>query len=72
MSTPLRVALVAADCAWTRGAWDFPAPTGRREWKGIQNTPNDVRLLTQHLTTLYRERCRSREDRRPTRKAGAA
>lgn len=66
------LALVAADCAWTKGAWDFPAPTGRREWKGIQNTPNDVRLLAQHLTTLYRERCRSREDRRPTRKAGAA
>ncbi|WP_426751676.1 DGQHR domain-containing protein DpdB [Myxococcus sp. Y35] len=66
------LALVAADCAWTKGAWDFPAPVGRREWKGIQNTPNDVRLLTQHLTTLYRERCRSREDRRPARKAGAA
>ncbi|UAW08013.1 hypothetical protein Mx4_p14 [Myxococcus phage Mx4] len=66
------LALVAADCAWTKGSWDFAAPVGRREWRQLQNTPNDVRLLAQHLTTLYRERCRSREARRPARKAGAA
>ena len=35
-------------CAWTSGTWDFGADQARR-WNGIQNTPNDVRLLTSHL-----------------------
>jgi DGQHR domain-containing protein len=32
---------------WTGGEWDFP--TGPRRWNQIQNTPNDIRLLTSHL-----------------------
>ncbi|TFV95403.1 DGQHR domain-containing protein DpdB [Orlajensenia leifsoniae] len=35
-------------CAWTEGTWDF-GPDQVRRWNGIQNTPNDVRLLTSHL-----------------------
>jgi DGQHR domain-containing protein len=32
---------------WTSGEWAFP--TGIRRWNQIQNTPNDIRLLTSHL-----------------------
>jgi DGQHR domain-containing protein len=35
-------------CAWTSGNWEFGADQVRR-WNGLQNTPNDVRLLTGHL-----------------------
>lgn len=40
-------------CAWTSGEWDFGAEQVRR-WNGIQNTPNDVRLLTSHLLRAVR------------------
>jgi hypothetical protein len=35
-------------CAWTGGSWDF-GPEQTRRWNGIQNTPNDVKVLTSHL-----------------------
>lgn len=35
-------------CAWTSGTWDFGEEQVRR-WNGIQNTPNDVKMLTSHL-----------------------
>lgn len=35
-------------CAWTGGNWDF-GPEQTRRWNGIQNTPNDVKVLTSHL-----------------------
>jgi DGQHR domain-containing protein len=35
-------------CAWTSGHWDLGDGEQRR-WNGLQNTPNDVRLLTNHL-----------------------
>jgi len=35
-------------CAWTSGTWDF-GPEQARRWNGIQNTPNDIRLLTNYL-----------------------
>jgi DGQHR domain-containing protein len=35
-------------CAWTNGHWDLGDGEQRR-WNGLQNTPNDVRLLTNHL-----------------------
>ncbi|WP_404385241.1 DGQHR domain-containing protein [Knoellia locipacati] len=35
-------------CAWTSGTWDFGEEQVRR-WNGIQNTPNDVKVLTSHL-----------------------
>lgn len=34
--------------AWTSGTWDFAADNVRR-WNGLQNTPSDVSLLTNHL-----------------------
>ncbi|RZS64540.1 DGQHR domain-containing protein [Agromyces ramosus] len=40
-------------CAWTEGTWDFGLDQTRR-WNGIQNTPNDVRLLTSHLLRAVR------------------
>lgn len=35
-------------CAWTEGEWRM-SDTDHRRWNGLQNTPNDVRLLTSHL-----------------------
>ncbi|MFJ4924376.1 DGQHR domain-containing protein DpdB [Streptomyces sp. NPDC088736] len=34
--------------AWTSGMWRFPDGEQRR-WNGLQNTPNDIRLLTDLL-----------------------
>lgn len=34
--------------AWTSGTWDF-GPDNVRRWNGLQNTPSDVSLLTNHL-----------------------
>lgn len=35
-------------CAWTSGVWEFAEDDVRR-WNQIQNTPNDIRLLTNFL-----------------------
>jgi len=35
-------------CAWTKGTWQFSDDDVRR-WDKIQNTPNDVRILTRYL-----------------------
>lgn len=35
-------------CAWTSGTWQF-ADDDVRKWNQIQNTPNDIRLLTNFL-----------------------
>jgi hypothetical protein len=32
---------------WTSGTWQFAGE--ERRWNSLQNTPNDIRLLTQHL-----------------------
>lgn len=40
-------------CAWTSGTWDFGEDQFRR-WNGIQNTPNDVKVLTSHLLRALR------------------
>ena len=47
------IASLRPHCAWTTGTWDFGADQTRR-WNGIQNTPNDVRLLTSHLLRALR------------------
>jgi DGQHR domain-containing protein len=44
-----------AVCCWTDGVWDF-GPDHQRRWNDLQNTPGDVRLLTNYLTTQYRFR----------------
>jgi DGQHR domain-containing protein len=40
-------------CHWTGGCWDF-GPGRRREWNDLQNTPKDVRLLSDHLVAQYK------------------
>lgn len=40
-------------CAWTSGTWEFGDDQARR-WNGIQNTPNDVKVLTSHLLRSLR------------------
>jgi DGQHR domain-containing protein len=44
---------LAAHCAWTGGTWEFGDDQARR-WNGIQNTPNDVKVLTSHLLRALR------------------
>jgi DGQHR domain-containing protein len=44
---------LAEHCAWTTGTWKFGVDQTRR-WNGIQNTPNDVKLLTSHLLRTLR------------------
>ena len=45
-------------CAWTSGTWDLGGDEPRR-WNGLQNTPNDVRVLTSHLLRALKKRQRS-------------
>jgi len=45
---------LADHCAWTSGAWEFGVDQSRR-WNGIQNTPNDVKVLTSHLLRALKE-----------------
>ncbi|MFD3536062.1 DGQHR domain-containing protein DpdB [Streptomyces sp. NPDC058664] len=39
--------------AWTSGMWRF-ADAEQRRWNGLQNTPNDIRLLTNLLVRTVR------------------
>jgi hypothetical protein len=39
--------------AWTSGMWRF-ADGEQRRWNGLQNTPNDIRLLTDLLVRTVR------------------
>ncbi|NJC70852.1 DGQHR domain-containing protein [Planosporangium thailandense] len=41
------------EAAWTSGTWTFDDGTERR-WNSLQNTPNDIRLLTDHLLRRVR------------------
>lgn len=34
--------------AWASGTWDL-GPEDQRRWNGLQNTPNDIKLLTNTL-----------------------
>jgi DGQHR domain-containing protein len=49
---------LAPHCAWTAGDWAF-SDDDRRRWNGLQNTPNDVRLLTNHIVRLVKPKRRS-------------
>lgn len=44
--------LIARDCAWIEGQW----PLIDRSWNEIENTPRDVKLLSQVLVQLYASR----------------
>lgn len=46
-----RLATIAGDCSWTSGVWRFSEDDVRR-WNSLQNTPNDVRSLTNYLLRL--------------------
>lgn len=48
MNLEATIARLGEHCAWTNGTWDFGEEQVRR-WNGIQNTPNDVKVLTSHL-----------------------
>ncbi|GAW49253.1 MULTISPECIES: DGQHR domain-containing protein DpdB [unclassified Nocardioides] len=48
MNLERSLARLGEHCAWTAGTWDFGGEQVRR-WNGIQNTPNDVKVLTSHL-----------------------
>jgi DGQHR domain-containing protein len=54
---PLRKA-----CRWIDGEWMF-AGGKRRRWNELQNTPNDIELLVDHLLHAYRARVWSRSAR---------
>lgn len=41
--------------AWTEGTWSLPAGD-ERPWNGLQNTPNDVRKLTNHFVQTLRSK----------------
>lgn len=48
-----RIAALKEHCAWTTGTWHLGGDEPRR-WNGIQNTPNDVKVLTSHLLRALR------------------
>ena len=48
-----KLAKIRDACAWTEGVWDFGSGEQRR-WNGLQNTPSDIRLLTNHLIRVIR------------------
>ena len=60
---------LAPQCAWTSGEWQFSESESRR-WNRLQNTPNDVRLLTNHVVRLVKPPRRPSRPRRPGRKLG--
>ena len=41
-------------CAWTSGMWVFNQEE-RRPWDRLQNTPPDIRLLSDYLVRLVRD-----------------
>lgn len=51
------IALIAEDCHWTSGIWPLARDDVRR-WNELQNTPQDIRALSDHLVRLYRHRTR--------------
>lgn len=46
---------IVALCQWTQGTWAF-GPGHQRKWNELQNTPGDIKLLTNYLLGEYRER----------------
>jgi len=46
-----RLTLVAPYCAWVQGTWKIPK--NRRKWNEVQNTRQDVALLTEFLQRTY-------------------
>lgn len=40
-------------CRWTHGYWEF-GPSDQRKWNEIQNTPTDIRILSNYLLAQYK------------------
>lgn len=51
------LALVAPDCHWTSGAWPLASDDVRR-WNELQNTPRDIRALSDYIVRSYRRKVR--------------
>jgi len=47
--------LLKPACSWTSGYWKF-AEHEQRKWNELQNTPKDIKLLTNYLLRQYRIR----------------
>lgn len=46
--------LIAGDCHWVDGAWPL-ARDDLRRWNELQNTPRDIRALSDYLVRAYRQ-----------------
>ena len=44
---------LASICRWTYGYWEF-GPGAQRKWNEIQNTPTDIRILSNYLLIQYK------------------
>ena len=51
------VALIAPECHWTSGAWPL-AHDDLRRWNELQNTPRDIRALSDYIARTYRRKVR--------------
>lgn len=45
------LSLIAQECHWTSGIWEFSA-SDRRDWNKIQNVPSDIMTLASYLVGL--------------------
>jgi DGQHR domain-containing protein len=52
------VALIANDCHWTSGSWPLARDDVRR-WNELQNTPRDIRSLSDYIVRSYRRKVRA-------------
>ncbi|WP_404314146.1 DGQHR domain-containing protein DpdB [Prescottella equi] len=48
-----KLAAIGDIAAWTQGVWDL-GPDDQRRWNALQNTPNDVKLLTNVFLRVIR------------------
>jgi hypothetical protein len=48
---------ISESCAWMNGVWPL-APDDKRRWNELQNTPRDIKALTDYLLRLYRRAIR--------------
>ena len=49
----IELGIVADDCAWTEGVWE---QLGDMPWNQLQNTPRDIKLLSNMLIRTYVQR----------------
>lgn len=51
------IGIVAGECHWTSGAWPLASDDVRR-WNELQNTPRDIRALSDYIVRAYRRTVR--------------